>query len=383
MKPSSLGAIKVALYGMDSRSCKTMQLYLKGPCRGIAEVVSEAEAEVDILDADFAKAGEILEQLRQKTPPHPIILLSLQSLKIENTYFVAKPVSAQQLMGVLSQLGKKQPPVAIEQPEKLEPVLSPTLKEAPVVVEKTRQRRSTFQDNEGGYTAFLGTLMDIDFNDPEQLIKASFDPKNYLLSYVLSALKVSSHLGVAQQLNSVWKPILIFPRTRQIWLDADDKQLRAFAGIEQSKMFAGNISLAALDVEVAGSTEQDKSKFQDVEAFIWKLALWTSKGRFPIDIDPKLSIYLKHWPNFTRLMLIPEAMRMAAILVDSPRSPLEVAQVLQVKPHYVFAFVTACQSLGILAQAKRQSDTLVLSEAPKPSQKQSLFSKILHKLRGE
>jgi hypothetical protein len=383
MKPSGSGAIKVALYGMDARSCKTMQLYLKGPCRGIAEVVDEAVAEVDILDADFAKAGEILEQLRQKTPPRPIILLSLQVLKIENTYFVAKPVNAQQLMGVLSQLGKKHPPVAIESPEKLEPILKPIPTEAPVLVEKPRKRRSTFQDNEGGYTAFLGTLMDVDFHDPEQFIKASFDPKNYLLSYVLSALKVSSHLGVAQQLNSVWKPLLIFPGTRQIWLDADDKQLRAFAGIEQSKMFAGNISLVALDVEAASSIEQDKSKFQDVEAFIWKLALWTSKGRFPVDIDPNLPVYLKHWPNFTRLMLIPEVMRMAALLIDSPRSPLEVARVLQVKPHYVFAFITACQSLGILAQAKRQSDNLVMPEAPKPSQKQSLFSKILHKLRGE
>jgi hypothetical protein len=148
-------------------------------------------------------------------------------------------------------------------------------------------------------------------------------------------------------------------------------------------MFAGNISLVALDVEAASSIEQDKSKFQDVEAFIWKLALWTSKGRFPVDIDPNLPVYLKHWPNFTRLMLIPEVMRMAALLIDSPRSPLEVARVLQVKPHYVFAFITACQSLGILAQAKRQSDNLVMPEAPKPSQKQSLFSKILHKLRGE
>jgi len=390
MKTSGSGPIKVALYGMDPRSFKTMQLFLKGPCRAIAEVVDEADAEIDIIDADFACAGEILENRRQKTPQRPIVLLSLQTLKIENTYFVPKPVNAQQLTVVLSQLGspkKKHPTVAIaEQPTQVESIVKPSISKTVDVnplPEKTKPKRSTFQDNEGGYTSFLGTLLDIDFNDAEQLPKASFDPKSYFLSYVLSAIKVAAHHGNAHQLNSIWTPLLIFPETRQIWLDADDKQLRAFAGIEQSKMFAGNISLIPLDLETTAVAENDKGKFQDLDAFIWKLALWTSKGRFPIDINPAMPVYLKHWPNYTRLLLIPDAMRMAALLIDGPRAPLDMAKVLQVKPHYVFAFVSACQSLGILAQAKRQSDALVMPEPPKPNKKQSLFSKILHKLRGD
>ena len=389
MKSNHVGPVKVALFGMDTRSYKTLQLFLKGPCRGIAEVVDESLADIDILDADFAYAGEILESRRQQSPQRPIILLSLQRLAIENTHYVPKPVNSQQLTTMICQLAgpkRKQPSNSVNQDAQStaqKPVSNSVGQDEQIPVQKTRQRRSAFEDNEGGFTTFLGTLLDIDFSDPTQLQKASFEPKNYLLGYVLSALKVSAHQGTAQQLNSIWKPLLIFPKTRQIWLDADDKQLRAFAGIEQSKMYAGNIGLVPLDAAVVSLAENDSQKFQDMDAFVWKLALWTSKGRFPLDIDPVLPVYLKHWPNFTRLMLIPDALRMAALIIENPRSPMDIAKVLQVKPHYVFAFITACQSLGILDQARRQSDLIVMPEPPSPTKKQGLFSKILQKLRGD
>ncbi|MCK9605986.1 MAG: hypothetical protein M0R33_05985 [Methylomonas sp.] len=392
MKKAGQAPIKVALYGMDPRSYKTMELYLKGPCRGIAEVVSEGDALIDIIDADHATAGDILAACRQKVPQRPIVLLSLQTLKIENTHFVQKPVNAEQLMEVLNQLarGKKTkevlaPPV---------PVVKQTRgttdsDQQRIVADNSRpearqpqRKRSTVENNEGGYTAFLGTLPDIDFNDPEQLLTASYDAKSHLLHYVLSAYKVACHQGSAQQLNSIWKPLLIFPDTRQVWLDADDKQLRVFAGVEQNKMFASNISLVPID---AGTVKEGKAKdkFQDMEAFVWKLTIWTSKGRFPVGINPALPVFLRHWPNFTRLLLIPDAMRITSLLLKGAYTPLDIIKVLNIKPQYVFAFISACHSLGILGQSQRRSDLMLTPEPPKANKKQNLFSKILNKLRGD
>lgn len=393
MKKAGRAPIKVALYGMDSKGYRTMELYLKGPCRGVAEVVSEADAQIDIIDADFATAGNILEACRQKDADRPIVLLSLQRLKIENTHFVQKPVNAEQLTAVLNQLarGKKSKDVAepVVEPEK-SPNKVDVNPQRPVVnievplTQKPVKKRSVFENNEGGYTAFLGTLADIDVGDPEQLANARFDAKVHLLGYVLSAYKVACHQGCAQQLNSIWKPLLIFPDTCQIWLDADDKQLRAFAAVEQNKMFAGNIGLIPIDAE-AVKQGKAKDKFQDVNAFIWKLSIWTSKGRLPAAIDPNLPIVLKCWPNFTRLLLIPDAMRMTSLLLKGPYSPLEVSKVLNVKPQYVFAFVSACLSLGILSQIQRSFDAASTAvPAPiKTNKKQNLFSKILNKLRGD
>jgi hypothetical protein len=393
MKKQGPVSIKVALYGMDPRSHKTMELYLKGPCRGIAEVVPEEDAEIDIIDADFATAGEILETRRQQTPERPILLLSLEFLKIENTYFVQKPVKAEQLTTVLSKIVSIKKPKQLIEPE--QPVT--TLGESPAAIQdaipqentdtanplpKATKSRKTFANNEGGYTAFLGTLSDIDFTDPEQLRRASFDAKSHLLGYVLSAFKVACRQGKAQQLNSIWKPILIFPDTRQIWLDADDKQLRVFAGIEQNHTFAGKISLLPVDAAIS-KIGLAADKFQDIDVFIWKLTIWTSKGRFPASINLQQSVYLKHWPNFTRLLLTPDAMRIAALLLKDPRTPLQLANLLNIKPQYVFAFISACNSLDILGQCQRSADFMVVPEVPKPSKKQNLFSKILNKLRGD
>lgn len=393
MKKVGRVPVKVALYGMDPRSYKTMELYLKGPCRGIAEVVAEADAEINIIDADFATAGSILDACRQKAPERPIVLLSLQSLKIENTYFVQKPVNAEQLTAVLNKLAHSKKTKELVKP-------LPVVEESRQIVDNNRQKphadikkpvsqkteksRSAFENNEGGYTAFLGTLLDIDFNDPKQLMSASYNAKVHLLSYVLSAYKVACHHGSAQQLNSIWKPLLIFPDTRQIWLDADDKQLRVFAGLEQNKLFASNISLVPIDADTV-KVGKAKDKFQDMDTFIWKLSIWTSKGRFPASIDPNLPVLLKCWPNFTRLLLIPDAMRMASLLLGGAYSPLDVVRVLNVKPQYVFAFISACHSLGILSQNQRSAVSMPKppSPPPKASKKQNLFSKILNKLRGD
>ncbi len=394
MKKSPLTAIKLALHGMDPRSQKTMELFLKGPCRGVAVVSSETDAEIDVIDADFPTAGEILQQRRELTPERPIILLSLERVRIDNTYFVQKPVTAEQMLDTLDKIKPKPPqeaqPVATppSEPDSPPKATEPANQEANPAVEPAvksepppPKRRSALQMNEGGYTSFLGTLTDIDFNDPEQLLQASYDPKHFFLGFVDSAYKVARAEGRALQLQSMWKPLLIFPDTQQIWLDADEKQTRVLAGMEQSKLLSNNVGLIPFDAETV-RTLKSADKFQDMDAFLWKLALWTSKGRFPAGLDIKRPVFLKCWPNFTRLLIIPDALRIAALLAQGPRAPMDIIKVLNVRPEYVFAFISAGFSLGIIGQTTRRADELVAQDPPKTVKKPGLLGKILHKLRG-
>lgn len=391
-KPAGKAPFNVALYGMDPRSYKTMELYLKGPCRGMAIVVDPADADIDIIDADFATAGEILQKRRQQAPGRPIILLSLQTLNLENTYFVQKPVKAEQLLAVFTRiksagLEAKNKPAMLAKPAATTVAESKTepageVMTSPRLDQPRPQKRALFEDNEGGYATFLGTLSGIDFDDPEQLRTASFDPRLYFLSYVQSAYRVACHEKRALQLNSVWKPVLIFPDSHQVWLDADDKQLRAFAGVEQNKIFAGNIGVIPIEAETVKAAKE-LDKFQDMDAFLWKLTIWTSKGRFPFGLDLNHPVYLKHWPNFTRLLLTPDALRIAALLVQGPRTPLDIIKVLNVSPQYVFAFISASLGLGMLGKSERRADEIIVAEPPKHAKRQGLLAKILNKLRSD
>ena len=93
--------LKVALHGMDERSCKMMTMYLQGPCKGIAVVVNSKDAEIDIFDADGINARKLLDE-RLATKTHkPIIVLSLQNHKQENILYVKKPVNTDDMLAVL------------------------------------------------------------------------------------------------------------------------------------------------------------------------------------------------------------------------------------------------------------------------------------------
>lgn len=394
IKKNAPSPIKVALFGMDVRSRKTMELYLKGPCRGIA-IVDDANPEIDILDADYPNAGEILQQRADKNIERPILLLALEKVSIPNTHFLQKPVKAGELVETLvrirpkSSASKVKPHSLIASTEKPSPKVDKPDKQSiqPKVAaeqsnrEQPVKKRSAIEMNEGGYTGFLGTLSGIDFNDPAHLVNAFFDPKRFFLGYVQSAYKVARAEGRALQLQSMWKPLFIYPEKQQVWVDADEKHLRVMAGIEQNKNLNSYVSLVPFDVN---ADERPQDRFQDMDAFLWKLALWTSKGRLPFGFNAEHPVYLKYWPNFTRLMITPDAMRISAVLAQAPRSPLDIVRELNVRAEYVFAFIAACHAIGILDQTSRHSDELVKPEIPKPTvKKHGLLGKILSKLRGE
>ncbi len=385
-----------------------MEMYLKGPCQGIAVVVGEKEADIDMIDADFYKAKDILETRRTLNPNRPVILLSIQNLQINNTFFIKKPITVAQLESVIAKIqlttktvpkvGKKS--VASPMASGSSPLDAKSKTPDKTVTDdyhqkfssqkypidqehqKTAKHQTAIQLNEGGYTAFLGTLSDIDFNDRPQVLAASFDKKQFFLGFVHSACRTAKQQSRTLKLKSIWKILIIFPDKHEIWLDADDKQLRAFAGITINYGFAKSLKLLAVDAAAARS-ELPLDKFQDIDAFLWKLAIWTSKGRFPVELDIKSPVLLKRWPNFTRLVITPDALRIAALLAQAPIIPLDAVSKLNTKPQFVFVFISACYMLGWLEQCEQPTKTIKVEQIVETKKtKTGLLSKILNKLRG-
>lgn len=101
-------SLKVALRGMDSRTVKTMKLFLFGPCNGAAEVVANPEeAEVHIFDLDISTSKMILDQLIDSLPAKPIIVLSVRDFQHENVLYTKKPVNTESMQKTLA-LAKSQ-----------------------------------------------------------------------------------------------------------------------------------------------------------------------------------------------------------------------------------------------------------------------------------
>ena len=401
MKDNQTKPLQAVLHGMDGRTYKTMVMYFQGPCKGVAVVVEDIDAEVDIIDTDFAAGQDALRKIQEKGIVRPVIVLSREDNKLENVIYVEKPIRLSNMLAAFEQAktitekkGLTKPsPLAHETPVASKDVVAANGDEANNAAakkaredsderKKTAKHKTAMQLDESGFSSFIGIVPGIDFSDREQVLKASYSPKNYFQGYVLSAFKVSKEKNRMLQLNSTWKPLLIFPHSHEVWLDADDKQLRAFASLEMNKATGTKLTITAVDPATSGVGGK-LDRFHDMDAFIWKLAIWTSKGRYPQAIDINRPVFIKHWPNFTRSLITPHALRITALLINGPRTMLNISEVLNVKPQYVFVFISAAYALGLVGQAERKADELFVPPPIEPVKKESkgLLSKILGKLR--
>jgi hypothetical protein len=235
--------------------------------------------------------------------------------------------------------------------------------------------------NEKGFYDYIGAIDDVDLNDPLQIINAAYNPKNYFQGYFQIALASCQAKNQPIMLQSDWCPIALLPFTQEVWLDARDSELKAFAEIRlKHKAIATEITAIPIDpkmMNLGGTLD----KFHSMDSFSWKLACWTSKGRYPEEINYKLPVYLKHWPNFTQFLITPHALRIAALLIKGPRTMVNVAETLNIKPQYVFVFISAACAVGLADQGRRLADNLVQPPEVAPSKSQGLLGHFAKKMR--
>ncbi len=394
--------IKVALFGMDDRSYKMMNHYLQGPCKGIAVVVEESEADIDIIDADCSNARDILESRRAKATDRPIILLSLEPLSIAGTVYVKKPVTSEDLIPALKGLSTRVEADNKQKREEVAEVSPPKVDKASLTSEtnvvtekksapkertvdlkekkKVSKHRTAKDLTDDVLPAYLGYVSGIDFSDTEQVLHASFNSKAYFLGYLQYAMKVAKDKGRVVKLNTSWNPLIIFPETDEIWLNSEEMQLRAFSGIEITKLSESKMTISSVDSRKLSCNDKAECFFNYNE-FVWKVAIWTSKGRYPNSIDIHRPVFLKQWPNFTRLLITPHAVQIAALLAAEPRTLLDVIETLKIKPEYVFVFISAAHATGIIGQSQRISDELIAPAEIEQPKTKNLLGRILGKLR--
>ena len=391
--------IKIALHGMDSRAVRTMMLFLQRPCKEVAYVVLNAEdADVDVFDGDSPAFKKLLAKQAQQNALKPAIVFSFQDLAQEGCLCLKKPVKASAMLLALEQaktiingLTKQavEPQTSLLPTLKARPQQAPNKKDPPLIIfsqdesNKTSKHQTALRLDEKNLQKQIGTFEFFDVKDPSQLINASYNPKNFYQGYFQTALDIARSNKQIMLLESDWCPVTLFPRTQEIWLEAGDQELKGFAGIKLNrKIMSADLFITRVDPETV-NFERALNKFQSIESFLWKLACWTSNGRYPQEIDYKYPVYLKNWPNFSRLLVTPHAFRIAALLIQGPRTMENIAETLKVKPQYVFMFISAAYAIGLADQVKRAADSLVeVPYIPPNTKNQGLLGQLISKLHS-
>jgi hypothetical protein len=224
----------------------------------------------------------------------------------------------------------------------------------------------------------IETLPDIDCMLPEQVAERTYSGRASLLSMLSDACAKVRTTKKAYRLKigaSDW--ITIASDGRLVWTNLDEQRFDSLF-IETWDV---PLDLAVCLPEEEKMTQGTAKWCTDAEAILWRAGSATYRGKLPPGTDPKARVFLSRWPNLTRVLELPNAVRIAAIWTEQRLSLAFTAEILKIPQSHVFAFYGAAHSAGLAGPAQRSED-VVIAEAPvEPNSRRGLFAKILDRLR--
>jgi len=249
---------------------------------------------------------------------------------------------------------------------------------------------------DGAMAHYVGSAPDIDADNREQVAHARYDVQQWFQGHLRKACQQAQDIGLPVHISSRWGNLLIEPSRHTVATDLSESRLRALCLIP--------IAASDLQIETCLSRADIINRTplealgpeQSIDTFRWRVALWTSRGRIPLETHLKSPVFLRHWPNLTQLVRPPHALRIAALWTSRPLGLVQTADLLDIPQRHVFAFYTAVWSLGLADQGLRLADstrTTMHSEQRQPITKpaaapivekpanRGILSRLLHRLK--
>jgi len=387
--------VRIAALGMEQRTYSTLQLFFHGHCKDDYVLVEEKSADISIIDMDGFQAYRMLEEHKKHYPNQPSILISLSDSEALDAVYVRKPIQLEALSSALSRAKEKlQQPFTITTPPAqvsnsvlgIPPVLENIVHHAQHVTAPVGKRTSgSKQFNQYRYSAdslsddaeleLLNIKSTARFNphNPIQTAKFQYQPQQTLQGYFQQAYFTALKTQKNVVLKGPWRPITILYKSKQLRVEKNYRHLYALSGMFFEK---SEVSITILDKSIDCEPTLHETVLS-VEPFLWKLSIRTSRGCVPTDTNFTAPIKLVRWPNFTRTIVTPHALRIAALWAKQPTSLIDTATYLAIPLQYVFLFYNAAFSLNYVAS---EASTKSHPVAQQPSAKRHKYRKILQDL---
>jgi len=401
--------VKIAALGMEQRTYSTLQLFFHEHCKDNYVLVEENFADISIIDMDGFQALRMLEEHKKHYPNQPSILISLSHENAYDAVYIRKPIMLEALSSALLKAKER-----LQQPVTKTPALKIPVTEIGSQLQMTASnpetvtplslnnsvhspKKTTKQVKFGSrhfnqYQYSVNFLTeDADLEHIDSRLAENFNPDNpiqvakfqYQSEQMLQGYFQQAYFGALQKqqnvlLKGVWRPITILHKSKQLKVEKNFRHLYALSGMLFDK---SDVSITVLD----NSVDSEPGLHETVlpaEPFLWKLAMRTSRGRVPIDTNFTAPIKLIRWPNFTRTIITPHALRIAALWAKQPTSLMDTANYLAVPLQHVFMFYTAAVSLNFVAPAMTEKDhSTVALPSVKRHQYRKIFQNLLERLR--
>lgn len=382
---SQTPVLRVCPLGMDERAHQTLRLFFERQLGTTCVLSDEAQAHVVLIDIDVYKSKALLDDQLRMHPERPLLLLSLNESEttLPNAVLVKKPIKIDLFAAALQKLSEQ---IFRPRPETHFSAATETdlqarrarhrdgAPAAPSHVDSSDVAAMQMQSQNSSF--YIGVTPDADLSKPEQRAKVFYDPHHFLQGHVQRAISQDIGNGSIIRLSgAAFQRIDIYPAVREVVTTAPGSILFVAGRLP---IQIGDVHIQILDNTEPLPPKGEKTEHLDV--LLWKLALWASRGRVPVGTNLDWPIYLKRWPNLTRLLEPPHALRIAGLWARRHYSLADTASTMGIPQRFVFAFFSGCAALDLAAPTRRAADVLVEPEAPPAKDKRGLFRMLMRKL---
>lgn len=248
-----------------------------------------------------------------------------------------EPVDSQPELPVVEIKAKVKPRVAAPESAKVKPQTKKVQEKKPQDVKARLSYQMVYE--------CCGNAPDVDMYDPDQRRRMFFKEDSTLLAIMQEVIAEGESQQVPVEITGLPGTLAYLPATQQILFDFSEDLFIPLA--------LTRFGYQELTLRVRTDLDADKPRigsgkvmFVDCDELIWKLSLWTSKGRLNKALDPEKPHRLGHDLDFDRLLAIPHASTINSLWSRHSLSALEVVKVLKINQRYVFSFMTAAHALG-------------------------------------
>ena len=382
MKNQNNKPISIAALGMDKQTQKILEMVFNGPGKGdyvLIELIESAQA--CIFDMDSLDGMNLWKDHRTRYPQLPTILLSLTYKDIAGTFYVKKPIEFDKLLKALNKLKQLLAEQSVAQ--SVQEVAAKSTSQPPQAPRDVQLATDLALEQEEEAThQFCGYAQDINPDNPKEVEKVYYEPSQYLQGFFQKAFVIGQQLDHGSILiEGLHTTMILQPKQNQILRgnECNNNKLRTMTLLPLSNSHLRITTLS--ETEVEHYVPENQLVAHPLDKFLWRVALWTARGRVPKGTDLHKKIVLLQWPNFTRLIVTPHALKIAALWMAQPHSLLETAKLLEIPQRDVFAFFSATSAIQ-LAFVDRRSEQRTQSIPSTNTAKRGLFQRLLARLRN-
>ena len=379
--PSTPPRLRLAMLGLKPDTRRLLVAFFRhGAGAAVAEPSPAEEADLGLIDLDEPGARARWEDCRRRHG-FPLIALTLHPRELPDTLCVAKPVQAAELLAALE---RARPLVARHRRARIrqrllqghpavQRELQAQLAEPPARATATAAARAGEDEDT---LALCGDQPAEHYEQTAPPESLYYRPAEHLQDLLARAIDLARRSGEPVYLRGLGKPVVVFDGGQRVWCGLPGRQLRALCRLRFPAGSAARLIAPAPSLKVA----RLRRSSQRADALLWLVVLWCARGRIPAGTRLDRPFALSAWPNLTRLVRPPHALRLAALWHRQAISLRATQLLLPVPPRCIFTFYSACHAWGLVVPQSRPG-RLDGRPAP-PAGESGLLRRLLRYLSG-